>query len=98
MARYHPNDVDALFKAWHETWTTESFFYWNIEDELHQITARTLILQGDLDEYGTKDQVSRITSCIGAHAKGHIITDCKHIPHLQQQETTLRLIKDFWQL
>jgi len=96
LARYHPHDVDALFYAWHQTWLTDSFQYWNIEDQLHQITSQSLILQGDQDEYGSADQVARICDRIGKHASGHLISDCKHIPHLQQQEITLNLIEEFW--
>ncbi len=96
LQRYHPNDVDALFSAWQLTWQSDEFLNWNIEDEIRTITAPTLVLQGDEDEYGTSDQVWRIVKAIGSKAEGRIIDNCKHIPHLQQEDVSLELIEKFW--
>jgi pimeloyl-ACP methyl ester carboxylesterase len=96
LERYHPNNVDTLFNAWQETWQSAAFLNWNIEKEIQSIKAPTLVLQGDEDEYGTDNQVWRITNAIGSHAKGNIISSCKHIPHLQQKNISLELIEKFW--
>lgn len=95
LHRYHPQDVDALFNAWQVTWQSDEFLNWNIENEIRAITAPTLVLQGDKDEYGTSNQVKRITQAIGSKAKGIIIDNCKHIPHLQQEDVSLQLIREF---
>jgi len=95
LTRYHPNDVDALFFAWQNIWLSEEFQDWNIEQEVSNIEAQSLIVQGDHDEYGTLDQVNRLKDAIGDSATIKVIENCRHIPHLQQPTATQDVILQF---
>jgi len=64
LARYHA-DVDGAFWGWNRAWLDPAFRRWNIEAYLPQITAPTLIVQGDADEYGTLAQVDAIAMQLG---------------------------------
>ncbi len=95
LAKYHGEKTEALFYAWADTWTSASFSKWNIEDQLARINCPALILQGAADEYATQKHMWDIVEGIGENAKGVLIENCGHIPHLQAQAKTMALMMDF---
>jgi len=95
LTKYHGSKTAEIFNAWADVWLSYDFMRWNMEDDLKTITCPTLILQGAEDEYGSEKQVESIlTNCQGP-TKACMIPDCKHIPHLQQQEIVLQQTADF---
>ena len=97
LAKYHGEKTEALFYAWADTWTSEAFSSWNITDQLASISCPALILQGEQDEYASQQHMWDIVQGIRNHAKGILIENCGHIPHLQAKEKTLALSKAFIQ-
>lgn len=95
LAKYHGEKTEALFYAWADTWTSEAFSSWNIEKQLAEINCPALILQGAQDEYASQQHMWDIAEGIGDNARGILIENCGHIPHLQAQEKTLALSKSF---
>lgn len=95
LKKYHGEKVDAVFKAWTETWLKESFRDWNIEHFLSKITCPALIIQGDKDEYGTLKQVDTIISQISGTAEKLIISEVGHTPHRESEAIILEKIVDF---
>ncbi|MTI09510.1 alpha/beta fold hydrolase [Curvivirga aplysinae] len=89
LAKYHGEKTATLFDAWAVTWLSYDFMRWNIEEEIQSITCPTLILQGAEDEYGSEKQVESILTHITGPTKACMIPNCRHIPHLQQQEEVL---------
>jgi pimeloyl-ACP methyl ester carboxylesterase len=61
LGRYHAN-VDSAFWGWNDIWLHPDFRAWNIEGYLPRIQCPVLAIQGDDDEYGTMEQVARITA------------------------------------
>ena len=61
LARYHGDKTEQIFFAWADTWLSDAFRDWNIEDLLSRIEVPVLALQGIEDEYGTPDQVHAIS-------------------------------------
>ena len=95
LAKYHGNNVDCAFWGWNNVWLDPGFTDWNIEAFLPGISIPALVLQGEEDQYGTCAQVEAIQRGIGPSAKMSLIPDCKHSPHLEQPDVTLKLIADF---
>jgi pimeloyl-ACP methyl ester carboxylesterase len=87
MARYH-RDPERTFLLWNDIWLDPAFRSWNIEDVLPRITAPTLVIQGEHDQYGTLAQIERIRG-------QRVVLDCKHAPHLEAPEETLRAVTEF---
>jgi pimeloyl-ACP methyl ester carboxylesterase len=80
LSRYH-DDVDAVFYGWHDTWSSRVFqAKWNIVDQLAQIRAPLLLVQGSNDTYGSMSQIHAISGEI-PHAKILAIPNCDHWPH-----------------
>ena len=59
MGRYH-RDAEATFRLWNDIWLAPEFRDWNIEDVLGGVTAPTLLIQGEHDQYGTLAQIDAI--------------------------------------
>jgi pimeloyl-ACP methyl ester carboxylesterase len=93
LGRYHAN-VDNAFWGWNDIWLHPDFRAWNIEGYLPRIQCPVLAIQGDDDEYGTMEQVARITA--GAPDVEVVkLEDCRHSPHRDQPEAVLETISRF---
>jgi pimeloyl-ACP methyl ester carboxylesterase len=95
LYQYHKDNTDSMFRGWAHTWLSKEFRTWNIEEYLPRITCPLLVLQGAQDEYGTQAQVDSIVSQVAGPAKGLMIPDCGHVPHLQAQRRVLEEMANF---
>ncbi|MBX7226346.1 MAG: alpha/beta hydrolase [Chitinophagales bacterium] len=89
LAKYHGDKVEALFKAWTETWTRADYRSWNIEHFLPNITCPLLFIQGEADEYGTLAQVEKTISQVSGKAEKYVIPNVGHTPHKEASELVL---------
>jgi pimeloyl-ACP methyl ester carboxylesterase len=93
LGRYHA-DVDRAFWGWNDIWLSPDFRAWNIEEYLPRIRCPVLAIQGQDDEYGTMEQLARITA--GARDVELVkLEDCRHSPHRDQPEAVLEAIARF---
>lgn len=97
LQKYHGDKVDALFKAWAETWTTSEYRNWNIEHFLPGISCPLLFIQGEEDEYGTSRQVDETISQVNGQADKCIIPGVGHTPHKEAAELTFKAAEGFIQ-
>lgn len=95
LGRYHGDKTEELWNSWVDTWLDKSFAVWNIEALLPDIKCPTLIIQGENDEYGTNEQVTRSASGIGEKAEVLMIPDCTHTPHRDAREIVLKAGAEF---
>lgn len=89
LARYHGEMAETVFRRWSDRWLSPDFRDWNMEKLLPEVRCPALILQGEDDEYGTPAQVAGIVRSVSGPARGKLIPDCGHIPHLQARKTVL---------
>ena len=94
LARYH-RDPDSCFYGWNDIWLDPKFRSWNIENYLCKIRCPTLVIQGDVDEFGTAAQVAAIRKQLGGVVKTKIFRSCGHSPHKDQPQKTLNIICKF---
>ena len=94
LERYH-RDVDVAFRGWNDVWLDPAFRSWNIEDYLPRIECPALLVQGDLDEYGTLRQIDAIERGIAGPVERLILENCGHSPHRDRRETVLAAVADF---
>ncbi len=83
---YHGGKTRQIFKAWSQTWMSDWFRHWNIEYLLPSVICPMLIIQGEDDPYGSKDQVRSILSKSSGPAESCLIENCGHTPHLEQSK------------
>lgn len=95
LARYHGDNVDCAFYGWNDTWLTPEFRDWNIEHVLPRIRIPLLVIQGEDDHYGTMAQVNAIAAGASGPVRTMPLSDCRHVPHAEQPETTKRALTEF---
>jgi len=93
MGRYH-RDPERTFRLWNDIWLAPAFRAWNIEDVLGDVTAPTLVIQGEHDQYGTLAQVDAIERGV-AGPFTRAIVDARHAPHLEAPDATLAAARAF---
>jgi pimeloyl-ACP methyl ester carboxylesterase len=90
----HHADPDAAFRGWSDAWLHPGFRNWNITPALDYIRVPVLAIQGADDDYGTPAQLEALEA-VPAPVEAHLLPGCRHAPHLERPEATLRLIGDF---
>jgi pimeloyl-ACP methyl ester carboxylesterase len=96
LAKHHA-DVDGAFCGWNDVWLSPEFRDWNLETYLPRVTAPTLVIQGEDDEYGTLRQVDRIAGQLAGPVETLILRDCGHSPHRDQPSRVLAAMQTFLQ-
>jgi pimeloyl-ACP methyl ester carboxylesterase len=82
------------FWGWNRIWLHPDFRAWNIEEYLPHITCPVLAIQGEDDEYGTMEQMTRIGSQVSDIALLEL-GDCRHSPHRDQPQAVLDAVARF---
>lgn len=90
LEKYHQDKTDKLFSDWANTWLNPSFSSWNIFSLLPQIKVPILAIQGEKDEYGTKEQLETISKCSLSKC-----IEIKAAKHALIQENAQEIIKEF---
>jgi pimeloyl-ACP methyl ester carboxylesterase len=98
MDRYHSGRAAQLIDAWTSFWLNADPKEWEAGDEIKKIKKPLLLIQGDNDEFGTYNQIDKVTN----EAQSKILEvaklpECGHIPHLQQMDKVIELTEEFIQ-
>jgi pimeloyl-ACP methyl ester carboxylesterase len=95
LARYH-DDVDGAFWGWNNIWLNPAFRAWDIGEYLPYIQCSVLAMQGAQDEYGTMEQIDRI-SRTAPRVELYKLENCGHSPHRDQPDTVLEEVSKWTQ-
>ena len=95
LERYHQANTDNAFYGWNGAWLNPEFKNWNITEFLPRIAVPVLLIQGKQDQYGTEAQVDAATQSCTIRVETRILDDCRHAPHLEKEQHTIRVIKEF---
>ncbi|WP_373686031.1 alpha/beta fold hydrolase [Acinetobacter sp. YH12027] len=95
LAKYHGDKAQWVLDAWTETWLSPSFRQWNLEQYVGKVQCPSLIIHGELDEYGTTAQAQKLFSGIQGDAELEILEGLHHMPHKEQPALVAALICDF---
>ena len=95
LAKYHGEKAQWVLGAWVNTWLSPKFEHWHIDQQAALVQAPSLILHGELDEYGSLAQPERFKANLADLAQVHIIQGGHHILHKQQPHLVLKIIQDF---
>ncbi|MTG97979.1 alpha/beta hydrolase [Myroides albus] len=96
LVKYHGTKVDDIVKAWVDTWLSPEYKDWSVEDKMSNITSPLLFIQGDLDEYGSLDQVEKTIAKAQGPVEKVIFSDIGHTPHKECKEQTLDVVVSFF--
>ena len=94
LQRWHA-DADCAFRSWSEPWLDPGFRTWDITDVLGYIRVPILIVQGELDQYGTLKQVEAAEQECFCPVEKAVLAGIRHAPHREAPELTLKTVADF---
>ena len=96
LNRYQNGRAAQLIDAWSGLWLRDDVRDWEMLEFLPKIECPMMLIQGDDDDFGTFKQLD-VTADLARsdYIQVEKLTDCGHIPHLQQQEKVLKLSVDF---
>jgi pimeloyl-ACP methyl ester carboxylesterase len=94
LARYH-RDVDTAFRGWNDAWLDPRFRAFDITGFLPHIGVPVLALQGEVDPYGTDEQLRVLEAKVQAPITVRLIGGARHSPHLEAADETLSAIISF---
>jgi pimeloyl-ACP methyl ester carboxylesterase len=95
LKNYHGEKNESVYRGWCGTWLDPDFRDWNLFEELPRIGVPVLAFQGADDQYGTAAQLEEIAARMIASCQTTLLKDCRHVPHREAPEETLRLIEAF---
>lgn len=95
LARWHGANVDTAFHGWNDTWQTDAYRNWTMEDALPGVRVPALVIQGVDDQYGTEAQVDAICAGVRGPVRKMMVADCGHVPHFEQKQTVLDAMAAF---
>jgi pimeloyl-ACP methyl ester carboxylesterase len=95
LDKYHPQKAQWVLDAWTETWLAPEFKHWNLATVLPKVSCPSLIIHGELDEYGSIKQAQQLFDGVDGHAEMHILEGLHHLPHKEQPELVLHIIQEF---
>ena len=95
LEKYHGTNTKFAFRGWNDVWLHPDFMQWNIEEYLPGIKVPMLAIQGVDDQYGTAAQIEAIAAQTGPRTQTLMLPDCRHAPHVEQQQATLEAMQRF---
>ena len=91
----HHRDVDAAFHGWNDVWLDPAFRLWNIEQALPLVACPVLVMQGELDAYGTLSQIDAIARQVPGTVTRLVLDNAGHAPHRDAPAAVLDAIEVF---
>ncbi|MFS2197804.1 alpha/beta fold hydrolase [Pseudomonas sp. Pseusp3] len=89
LEKYHGDKAQWVLSAWTDTWLSEAFSGWTIEDAIDSIHCPLLALHGEQDEYGSVLHPMRIARLATAPGEYLILENCHHVPHREAPDVVL---------
>lgn len=95
LARYHGDKARWVLDAWIETWLSDAFAPWTIDEELRGLKCPILAIHGESDEYGSRAHPERIGRLSASFSDVHLLNGCGHFPHREKPDVVLNAIAAF---
>lgn len=97
LEKYHGDKVETLFKAWVDTWSSPEYRDWSIEHLMHDIDCPVLFMQGDKDEYGSLEQLTRTLDKVKGVSQAKVLNGVTHAVFKEAAEQAKEQIVSFLQ-
>jgi pimeloyl-ACP methyl ester carboxylesterase len=95
LHQYHGDKTAQVLRAWIDTWLSDGFAAWRLDQALSQRCCPLLALHGDRDEYGSRCHPEHIAARARLPGTLYMLADCGHFPHREQPDAVLGAIAAF---
>jgi pimeloyl-ACP methyl ester carboxylesterase len=87
-------DPAGVFEGWSGRWVSLAFATWNVAVTIESIACPLLAIQGRHDQFGTLAQLEEVRRRV-PHAELLVLEQCRHVPHQERPEATIKAITAF---
>jgi pimeloyl-ACP methyl ester carboxylesterase len=94
FARWHA-DPDATVRGWSDVWLNNDVRAWDLREDLAHIRVPVLIIQGELDDFGSARQIEIAQEECYCPVQAILLPGIKHVPHREAPDQVLVAIADF---
>lgn len=94
LARWHA-DPDNAFWGWNTAWLDPGYRNWDISETLAYVRVPILIIQGELDQYGSAGQVTVAQQECYCPVEVLMLPGVRHTPFREATEQTLSAMTSF---
>lgn len=95
LEKYHHEKTEALVRGWSGMLLSEEGLKWSIVDELRDIHAPVMVIQGRNDAFGSAEQIHAKLKNISGDVYVSFLNNCGHVPHHEQRDIVLQTMKQF---
>ncbi len=97
LGKYHGDKAAWVLSAWIDTWLSETYAGWTLEEIAPGIACPMLAIHGLEDEYGSETHPQRIVELGRGPAQKLLLDNCHHVPHREQPEVVVEAVVRFLQ-
>jgi len=95
LRRYHGDKARWVLDAWTQTWFSQEFADWTLDDQLVRLQCPILAMHGEHDEYGALAHPLKICELARHPGQAVILRNCGHIPHREKPDEVLAGVTEF---
>lgn len=95
LAKYHGDKALWVLSTWCDTWLSEAFASWTINQSAPNVLCPQLVFHGDRDEYGSIDHARYIATLSNDSSNLIILNECGHVPHREYPDVIVRETEKF---
>ncbi|MCB1755647.1 MAG: alpha/beta hydrolase [Gammaproteobacteria bacterium] len=95
LRRYHGDKAEWVLHAWIDSWLSDEFSDWTIEDILPTIVCPVLSIHGDKDEFGSLKHPELFTTLPAGKCEKQVLQGFGHVPHREDPQRVLDIVTAF---
>ena len=84
-----------MLDSWINSWLATEFDHWSLDLVLPKVCCPTLVLHGEMDEYGSTEQPKRIAKGVKWPVQMSLLPDIHHVPHRENPRLVLEKVTQF---
>lgn len=98
LEKWHGIKAQWVLNAWTEIWLSPQFSHWSLMSCIEKVICPTLVLHGELDEFGSSAFPEFIAQKVNGFSDMLILKDCGHVPHKEMPQTIIDKVASFLSL
>lgn len=95
LKKYHGEKAEWVLRAWTDTWLSEKFQHWTLNETLSRVSCPVLAIHGEDDEFGSVAHPELYTSLPAGPCVMELLKECGHVPHKEKPDVVTAAINKF---